>query len=99
MFIIQNLLFAVAKVLDLILTVYLWIVLARAVLSWVNPDPRNAIVQLIHRATEPILFWVRSRLPVYFGGVDLSTLVVILVIYFLKLFLVQTIFGIAGRMG
>ena len=73
--------------LNLVLTLYLWIIIARALLSWVNPDPRNPIVRFLHNATEPILYPVRRALP-YMGGVDLSPLVVIVAIYFLQIFLV-----------
>ncbi len=78
---------AIAKVLDLVLTLIMFAVIARAVLSWVSPDPYNPIVRFIHSVTEPILYPIRRRLPVSFGGIDLSPIVVFLVIYFLKSFL------------
>ncbi|MGD9971843.1 MAG: YggT family protein [Desulfatirhabdiaceae bacterium] len=91
MFIIGYLLAAIAKVLDIVLNIYLWIVVARAILSWVNPDPYNAIVRFIHAATEPVLYQIRSRLPVSFGGIDFSPILVFLIIIFLQNFVVNTL--------
>lgn len=98
MFIISNLLNAVASVLYLILNIYMWIVIARAVISWVNPDPYNHIVRFLTGATDPILYWVRRSLPVYFGGIDLSPIVVIAAIYFLQIFLVASLRDLAQRL-
>lgn len=98
MFVLANFFVAVAGVLNLVLTLYLWIIIARALLSWVNPDPRNPIVRFLHNATEPILYPVRRALP-YMGGIDLSPLVVIAVIYFLQIFLVGSLHDLAVRMG
>jgi YggT family protein len=98
MFVVANFFVAVAGVLNLVLTLYLWIIIARAILSWVNPDPRNPIVRFLHNATEPVLYPVRRALP-YMGGVDLSPLVVIAGIYFLQIFLVGSLRDLAVRMG
>ena len=95
MFIVANFLFATASVLQLVLTVYLWIVIARALISWVNPDPYNPIVRFLFNATEPLLFWIRRRLPVFFGGIDFSPLLVLVAIYFLQGFLVQSLRDLA----
>lgn len=83
---------ALAKMLDMVLILYLWIVLARVVISWVNPDPYNAVVRFIHTVTEPVLSKVRTLAPVQFGGIDFAPMIVLLAIYFLRLFLVQTLF-------
>ena len=98
MFVFGNFLAGLAQVLDLALNLYFWIILARAVLSWVNPDPYNPIVRFLHRATEPVLSWVRRRLPTTFGGIDLTPMVVILVIFFLRSFLVRSLMDVAARM-
>ena len=84
MFIVGNFLKAVAIVLDYVLTFYMWIVIARAVLSWVNPDPYNPIVRFIHNVTEPVLYRIRTRIPVDFGGIDFSPIIVILCVVFLQ---------------
>ena len=90
---------AIANVLDLVLTLVMFTIIARAVLSWVSPDPYNPIVRFIHNVTEPILYPIRRRLPVNFGGIDLSPIVVFLVIYFMKSFLVQSLKYIGDNMG
>ncbi|MCU0556064.1 MAG: YggT family protein [Desulfobacterales bacterium] len=95
MFIIGNLLIAVATIIDYVLLFFLWIVVARAVLSWVNPDPYNPIVRFINSVTEPVLYQIRRRLPVGFGGIDLSPIIVFLVVIFLRKFLVDSLFRIA----
>lgn len=87
---------AIATVLSYVLQIYLWIVIARAVLSWVNPDPYNPIVRFIYNLTEPVLYLVRSRLPVQFGGIDLSPIAVFLAIVFLQRFLVGSLSFIAS---
>lgn len=94
MFVFSNLLLAVARLLELVLWAYVWILIARAVLSWVNPDRYNPIVRFLYRVTEPVLRPIRDRLPV-FGGLDLSPMVVILLIYFLESFLVSSLRDLA----
>lgn len=93
-----NFVTAIAGVLDMVLTLYMWIVIARAILSWVNPDPRNMIVQILYRATEPVLYWVRRRIPVNLGGLDISPIIVLIAIYFLKSFVVRSLMDIGHRM-
>jgi YggT family protein len=61
MYIVGYFLMAAAKVMDVVLLFFMWIVIARAVLSWVNPDPYNAIVRFIHNVTEPVLYPIRSK--------------------------------------
>ncbi|MGD9364210.1 MAG: YggT family protein [Desulfobacteraceae bacterium] len=82
---------AIAKVLALVLNLYMFIIIARAVLSWVSPDPFNPIVRFIHNVTEPVLYPIRQRIPVNFGGIDFSPIIVLLAIVFLKTFLVRSI--------
>jgi YggT family protein len=97
MFILSNLLTALAKIADILLTIYMYIVIGRAVISWVNPDPYNPIVNFLYRATEPVLSRVRRVIP-YLGGMDLSPLVVLLAIYFLKEFVIRSIYLLAYRL-
>lgn len=96
MFALGNFIRAIATVLNVVLTLYMWLIIIRAVLSWVNPDPFNLIVRFINNATEPVLYQIRRRIPVTFGGIDFSPLIVILVIYFLQIFLVETMLGWAA---
>jgi YggT family protein len=97
MFVFTNFLSAVAYVIEILLNIYMWIVIARALISWVNPDPYNPIVNFLYRATEPVLCRVRRIIP-DLGGIDLSPLIVLLIIYFLKEFLVRSIYMISYRM-
>jgi len=96
MFILSNILLAGATVLEYILWFYMWMVIIRAFISWVNPDPYNPIVRFLYQVTEPILYPIRRRLP-FMGGIDLSPLVVILIIVFLQIALVGTLKEFALR--
>jgi len=98
MIILSNFLTAIAKVLDIVLSIFMWIVIARAVLSWVSPDPYNPIVRFIHKVTEPVLYQIRKRIPVNFGGIDLSPIIVFLAIIFLQRFVVHSLYGLAQTM-
>jgi len=95
MFILGYFIEAVAKVIHYGLNLFVIIIIARAILSWVNPDPFNPIVRFINQVTEPILFQIRRRLPVVFGGMDFSPILVILVVVFLDTFLFQSLMRIA----
>ena len=95
MIILSNFLVAIAKVLDIVLSIFMWIVIARAVLSWVSPDPYNPIVRFIHKVTEPVLYQIRKRIPVNFGGIDFSPIIVFLAIIFLQRFVVHSLYGLA----
>lgn len=98
MFAIGFFLQAVAKVIDIVLVLFMWIIIARAVLSWVNPDPFNPIVRFIHNVTEPVLYPIRTRVPVNFGGIDFSPIIVFLGIIFLRTFLVETLLRLSAVM-
>ncbi|MFQ5454922.1 MAG: YggT family protein [Nitrospirota bacterium] len=97
MFIFGNFLMALAKVLDVVLNLYMWVIIIRALLSWVNPDPYNVIVQFLYKITEPVLYPLRRIIPSYSIGIDLSPLIAILIIVFLQSFLVQSLFQLASR--
>ncbi|KAF0219186.1 MAG: hypothetical protein FD174_2272 [Geobacteraceae bacterium] len=97
MFILANFLNAVAYVLEFTLTIYMYVIIARAILSWVNPDPYNPIVSFLYRATEPVLLRVRRILP-NTGGLDLSPLVVLLTIFFLQKFVINSMFELVNRL-
>ena len=99
MLVLRNLLVAVATVVDYVLVFFMFIIIARAVLSWVSPDPYNPIVRFIHNITEPVLYQIRKRLPMMYGGIDFSPIVVILIIIFLRIFVVNSLEGIAESLG
>jgi len=88
---------AVAGVLDMILFFVMIVVIARAVLSWVSPDPYNPIVRIINQLSEPLLFPIRRRVP-YLGGMDFSPIILLMVIFFLQNFLVQSLQHLAMGM-
>jgi YggT family protein len=96
-YVLSDFLLAVAKLVDYILYAYMWIIVIRALLSWVNPDPWNPIVRFLHQVTEPVLRPIRRRLPS--TAIDFSPLVVILGIYFLQWFLVPVLVRTAYRLG
>ncbi|MBI5179635.1 MAG: YggT family protein [Nitrospinae bacterium] len=98
MFVFVNLLDAIAGILDMALTLVMWLVIIRALISWVQPDPYNPIVQFLTRSTDPLLRPIQRMLPPM-SGLDLSPLVLIFLIYFLQAFLVRTLHDIALRMG
>ena len=99
MFMISNFLFAMAKLVDFVLSAYMWIIIGRAILSWVNPDPYNPIVRFLHEVTEPVLSRIRRVVPAFAGGIDFSPMIVILVIIFLQSFLVPTLKQMAATIG
>jgi YggT family protein len=95
MFVLGNLLEAVAKILYMGLNLYMWIIIIRAVISWFSPDPYNPVVRILYQITEPVLSAVRRWIPLRVIGIDISPIIVIMVIYFLNLFLVQSILDLA----
>ena len=98
MFIAGNLLNALATILDIALTAYMWIIIIRAIVSWVNPDPWNPIVQFLYRATDPVLRPIQRMLPMRGWVIDFSPLVAILAIIFIQKFLVASLSELAWRL-
>jgi len=99
MFVMSNLFAAIANLLSVILTILYWLILIRALISWVNPDPYNQVVQFLYKTTEPILYPIRKILPINFGiGIDISPIIAFLIIIFLKSFLVRTLLDISFRL-
>ena len=97
MFVLGDLLMAVAKLVDYALSAYMWVIVIRAVISWVSPDPWNPIVRFLYQVTEPVLRPIRRRLPM--TGIDFSPMLVILAIYFLQWFLVPVLVKTAYSLG
>lgn len=98
MFIIGNFLIALAKVLDIIIPIAYWLIIFRAVISWFNPDPYNNLVQLLYKLTEPMLNPLRRIMPVYSAGIDISPILAIIVLVFLRYFLVSTIYRLGSML-
>jgi YggT family protein len=97
MFVARELLLAIAWLVEYLLWAYMWVLIIRALISWVNPDPWNPIVQFLYRITEPVLRPIRQRLPM--TGIDFSPIIVILAIMFLQRFLVPVFVQAAYRLG
>jgi len=97
MFVAGNVLQALAVIVDYVLWLYMWVIIARALISWVNPDPWNPIVQFLQRVTEPVLYPIRRRMG-FAMGIDLSPIIALLVIVFLQVALVQSLKDLAFRM-
>ena len=99
MFIAGNFISAVASVLGMVITALYWLIIVRALISWVNADPNNTIVQLLNKVTEPVLYPIRRMLPFSLQiGIDISPVIAILLLLFLKAFLVQTLYDLAFRL-
>ena len=99
MFILSNFLASIAQVLDVTLTVFYWLMLIRCLISWVNPDPYNTLVQFLYKTTEPVLAPIRRIIPAAWGiGIDLSPLLAFLLLLLVKSFLVRTLLDIAARL-
>lgn len=91
MFILGNFIMALAKILEIGLDIYLWIIIARALISWVNPDPYNRVVVFLYRSTEPVLAPIRRWMPFRNLGIDLSPVIVLALIIFLQRFLLKSL--------
>ncbi|MFO7644417.1 MAG: YggT family protein [Desulfosarcina sp.] len=98
MYLLGYFLMAAAKVMDVVLLFFMWVVIIRAVLSWVNPDPYNAIVRFIHSVTEPVLYPIRTKLPINYGGIDFSPIIVLLGVVFLRTFAVNSLMRMADSL-
>lgn len=96
--VLGNMLAGIAEVIGMILTLYMWVVIIRSLISWVNPDPYNPIVQFLQRATDPVLYQIRKRLGMGNMGFDFSPIIVILIIIFLQFALVGSLKDLAMRM-
>jgi YggT family protein len=91
MFILSYFIVALAKVISIGLTIYMYVVIAHAILSWVSPDPYNPIVRFINQVTEPLYYQIRRRIPTVFGGIDIAPVIVIMAIVFINEFLVNSL--------
>ena len=99
MFVASNFLLALAGIVDFLLTAYMWVIIGRAVISWVNADPYNPIVRFLYEITEPVLGRIRRVIPVSMGSMDFSPVIVIIIILFLQSFLVPTMQQMARGIG
>ncbi|PPB53924.1 YggT family protein [Campylobacter hyointestinalis] len=90
---------AVANLLHIVITAYTWVIIAAALVSWVNPDPYNKVVQILYRITTPAYELVhKTHIPTVFGGIDIAPIIVLLVLQFLDMFVVGLLFEIANKL-
>lgn len=85
----NSLFVALARLIDLAFNIYIFIVVARALVSWVSPDPYNPIVRFLHNATDPLLYRLRRLLPFSTGSIDFSPMILIFLLYLVQGFLVN----------
>jgi YggT family protein len=97
MFVLSNLVSTTATILDMALGLYTILMFGRIVLSWVSADPHNPIVQILYQTTEPVLRPIRQRVGIV-SGLDLSPMILLLIIVFLRGFLVRSLFDLAARL-
>ncbi len=97
MFVFGNLLIATAKILDIVLNLYMWVIIISALISWVNPDPYNPIVRFLYSVTDPVLRPIRKRVSVL-GSIDISPLIAILVIMFVRYFFIESLIDMGRRL-
>jgi YggT family protein len=95
----DNIVMGIARVLEIVLEIYMWVIIIRALISWVNPDPYNRIVQILTRVTEPALRPIRKLVPPDKIGVDLSPLIAVLIIIFLQYALIKNLYRIGNALG
>jgi len=93
-----DLLLAIASIFDIMLTVYMWIIIASAVISWVNPDPYSPIVRFLYSVTEPVLMPIRRLIGFRVGPIDISPLIVVLAIILTQEFLINSLIEFAHKL-
>ncbi len=99
MFVLDNVVFAIAQVLLGLSKVYFWVLIASVILSWVRPDPYNPIVRMLYALTEPVLYRVRKWLPfTYAAGIDFSPIVVIIVLQLFENIVIRSLMHYAAVM-
>jgi YggT family protein len=98
MFVLANFIGAIASILNMIITLFIWLFIIRALISWVSPDPYNPIVQFLRRATEPVLGPIRNIVSLRSVPIDFSPLLAILILYFLRYFIVRSLVDLSLRL-
>jgi YggT family protein len=98
MFILANILSAVATILAEVLRIYSWVVMIAVLIQWVRPDPFNPIVQFLRSVTEPVFAWIRRRVPFAVAGMlDLSPMILLMVMWLIQLGVIPSLFDLAAR--
>lgn len=95
----QIVLNALATVVNYVFQIYFYIVIGRAIISWVNPDPYNPIVRFLYNATDPVLNRIRRLIPLQFGGIDFSPILLLVALEVCRQLLVGLIIGASRGLG
>lgn len=93
--VLSTLIEAIAQILNMVISIYIWVVIIAALITWVRPDPYNPIVQVLNRLTEPVYAFVRRFIPTVIGGIDLAPIIIILGLQFIQLFFVKIMMQLA----
>lgn len=93
---VRDFILILAQMFQLIMTVYIYIVVARAIISWVNPDPYNPIVRFLHNVTDPVLYRIRKEIPLQFGGIDFTPILFLFGLFFIQRVVSQLLFRLAS---
>ncbi|WP_337287850.1 YggT family protein [Candidatus Methylomirabilis sp.] len=96
---VANFIAAFASILSTVLTIYTWMFIIRALLSWVNPDPWNPIVQFLARATDPVLRPIQQLIPMWRLGIDISPIIAILALQFVQRWFIPSLQEIAWNLS
>jgi YggT family protein len=97
--VLRELIIAFAELFNLLIQLYIFIVIGRALISWVNPDPYNPIVRFLNKATEPVFYRMRSILPLVFSGIDLTPIALLLLLTFMQRLISGWLFQLANSLG
>ena len=92
---LSELIIAFAQLLNLLIQLYIYIIIGRALISWVNPDPGNPIVRFLYSATEPVFYQIRRLLPLVFSGIDLTPIVLLLFLFFIQRIVLSGLYQLA----
>jgi YggT family protein len=98
MFVFGNFISGIAYVLNMLLEAYMWIIIIRAVLSWIRPNPLNPLVRIIYGLVDPVTYKMSRMFPTRIGMFDLAPFILILIVIFLQRFLVSSLFDLGTRM-
>ncbi|MBK2000848.1 YggT family protein [Campylobacter sp. 2018MI35] len=84
--IMDSFIYAIFQILHIVINIYTWIIIITALLSWVNPDPYNPIVQILYKLSYPAYALAR-KIPTRIGNIDLAPLIILLALQFFSFFL------------
>jgi len=90
-----NIIIGIGGIVHSLITIYIWVIIIAALLTWVRPDPSNPIVQMLYRLTEPAYDFIRRYIPSTFNGIDLAPLILIVGLNILDVIFVNILRSLA----